>query len=184
MLTRRHLLAAGLGATASGCYGKFALLHKLHAWNGSFGNKFLSTVLFWVLIILPVYEICSLVDFFVFNLIEFWTGSNPFAEHVEADGTQTQLARVDAHTVRVTRVRDGQTVQAFELVMEGEGVGTVRSLDGQVLVRGAESAQGLALTVFGRERFVPAAELARLEAAPDKALAASAQLSPSLLASR
>ena len=184
MLTRRNLLAAGLGASATGCYGKFALLHKLHAWNGSFGNRFVSTLLFWVLIILPVYEICSLVDAFIFNLIEFWTGSNPFAEHVEADGTTTRLARVDGTTVRVTRVRDGQTVQAFELVLEGPGVGTVKTLEGEVLVRGEESAAGLRLAVFGRERLVPAADLARLEAAPDKALAASTSLSPMLLASR
>ncbi len=43
------------------------------------GNKFVKELVFLGLVILPVYEISILVDAFILNTLEFWTGSNPMA---------------------------------------------------------------------------------------------------------
>jgi hypothetical protein len=63
----------------AGCYGSFSLTRKLYTWNGSFGDKWINTVVFWILLILPAYEATSFIDFVVLNTVEFWTGSNPLA---------------------------------------------------------------------------------------------------------
>ncbi len=169
-LSRRTLLMAALAASASGCYGKFALTGKLHAWNGSFGNKFVSTLLFWVFIILPVYEITTLVDALVFNLIEFWTDSNPMASIDHEDGSTTKLARLDSQTVRVQRLANGETVEHFDLVLTETGA-EVRSLTGDVLVSAASNSAGeLALTIDGKTQRISAGQLRAVEMSSNKAV--------------
>jgi hypothetical protein len=74
-------LIAVMGFGLSGCYGKFALVKKVHTFNGTFGNKFVNEAVFLVLCIIPVYEVSAVVDAFLLNLVEFWTGSNPLALH-------------------------------------------------------------------------------------------------------
>lgn len=73
-------MAALLSMSAlSGCYGKFALTSKVYDVNGQVKDKFLRSGLTWILVIIPVYKVSFLVDFIVFNTIEFWSGSNPVA---------------------------------------------------------------------------------------------------------
>lgn len=74
-------LAVVMGSvTISSCYGKFMLTRKIYTWNGQVtSNKFVNNLVFWGLLIIPVYSIGSLVDFAILNTIEFWTGSNPMA---------------------------------------------------------------------------------------------------------
>jgi len=69
-----------IAATLQGCYGKFALTRKIYQVNGQVEDKFLRSGLTWVFLIFPVYEICGLADFIVFNTIQFWSGNNPVAE--------------------------------------------------------------------------------------------------------
>ncbi len=70
------VLAMSVGIVFSaGCYGKFQLTRSLYEVNRSVEDKYLRTVLTWVLII--PYGIAGLLDFAVFNLIEFWSGENP-----------------------------------------------------------------------------------------------------------
>lgn len=64
-------------STLSGCYGNFALTRKVYQANGQVGDKFLRSGLTWVLVILPVYGLAALVDFVLFNTVEFWSGTNP-----------------------------------------------------------------------------------------------------------
>jgi len=71
------LMAVLTASTFTGCYGKFALTKKVYEANGQVGDKFLRSGLTWVLVIIPVYEVAALVDFIVFNTVEFWSGSNP-----------------------------------------------------------------------------------------------------------
>ncbi|MBU5611301.1 DUF3332 domain-containing protein [Geomonas azotofigens] len=63
-----------------GCYGKMALTRKVYQVNGEVGDKFLRSLVTWVFIIVPVYGIAALVDFVLFNTIEFWSGHNPVAQ--------------------------------------------------------------------------------------------------------
>jgi hypothetical protein len=68
------LVASSVGA----CYGKFALTDKVYQWNGhATDNKFANSALMWALLIIPVYEVTFLADFWVLNPIEVVTGSNP-----------------------------------------------------------------------------------------------------------
>lgn len=72
-------LAGGLFITS--CMGSWGLTKALYEWNdGVSGNKFVDNLLFWVLLGgVGAYPIAITLDLFVFNLIEFWTGSNPVA---------------------------------------------------------------------------------------------------------
>lgn len=192
MLTRRLVLGAAFAAAATGCYGKFALTKKLYDWNGSLGNKFLVWIVFLLFSFVPVYGIAVFVDVWVFNLIEFWTGSNPLGggsassssvpetertvDH--GDGTKTTMTRVDASTVRLVR-RDptGAVLDGCELVMEGERAGMVRSLEGQPLVTNERLSDGsLAVTFNGQTTFVSTAEQQRVADAQHRAVAAAALL--------
>lgn len=84
------VLISGLIQTS--CMGKFALLKKLYAWNeDATGNKFLNNLLFWILLIVPVYGFVTFVDAVILNLIEFWTGSNPMAMN-EGDRIEKQMS--------------------------------------------------------------------------------------------
>ncbi|MBL9038877.1 MAG: DUF3332 family protein, partial [Archangium sp.] len=148
MLSRRNLLVAAAVAGASSCYGQFALTRKLYGWNGSFENKFLSTLLMWVFMILPVYWVVGIADLLVFNLIEFWTDKNPLSTVTNPDGSQTRFARVDGDAVRVTRIVDGVEQGSFEVVMTGAQALMVRSVEGEVLATGEALADG-ALSLRG-----------------------------------
>lgn len=74
------LLAAAVLSTSTGCFGEFALVRGLYEWNDSVtSNKFVKTLLFYGLSIIPVYAVAALGDVVIFNLIEFWSGSNPIS---------------------------------------------------------------------------------------------------------
>jgi hypothetical protein len=63
----------------SGCYGSFNLVREVYAWNGTIEDKTVRSVVFWALIIIPVYEIAAIVDAAVLNVIEHWSGDNPLS---------------------------------------------------------------------------------------------------------
>jgi len=71
------LLAVFIVVSVFGCYGNMSLTKKVYRFNGSVGNKFVQSIVNWAFWICPVYEIAMFLDVFVFNTIEFWTGSNP-----------------------------------------------------------------------------------------------------------
>lgn len=71
------LLAVFIVVSVFGCYGNMSLTKKVYRFNGSVGNKFVQSIVNWAFLICPVYEIAMFLDVFVFNTIEFWTGSNP-----------------------------------------------------------------------------------------------------------
>ena len=71
-------LAAAILSTS--CLGSFHAVSSLKSWNETVSdNKFVNNVLFWAMNIVPVYPLFVLGDTVVFNLIEFWSGSNPLA---------------------------------------------------------------------------------------------------------
>ena len=84
----------------SGCYGKFNLTKKLYEWNGKVGDKWVNSIVMWVLFILPVYEVVGFVDFVILNVIEFWTGKNPVA--MGPGESETQLVELDGKTYEIT----------------------------------------------------------------------------------
>jgi len=92
------LLCAGV-IMLTGCYGSNACFNKLHQWNGTLGNKWINSIVhFLMFCVIPVYGIClGLVDGLVLNTIEFWTGSNPLASgdsYFEKDAQGNTIAAV------------------------------------------------------------------------------------------
>jgi hypothetical protein len=78
-LTNLALAAALSACLLQGCYGSFNLTRKLYTWNGSLGDRFVKSLVMWVMLIIPVYGLAGLADLAILNLVEFWTGSNPMA---------------------------------------------------------------------------------------------------------
>jgi hypothetical protein len=73
------MLVVILTVGVAGCFGNFAATRKVYEFNGSFGDKWMNQIMFWVLTFVPAYEIAAFADVVLFNTIEFWTGSNPVA---------------------------------------------------------------------------------------------------------
>lgn len=85
-------LMLGMGTINTSCMGSWGLTKTVYNWNdGATGNKFVDNVLFYALCIVPVYPISVAVDFYILNLVEFWTGSNPIA--MKPGEKETQLVK-------------------------------------------------------------------------------------------
>jgi hypothetical protein len=110
------LLSIGV-STLPSCYGKFMLTRKLYTWNGTVGSKFVNSLVMWGLIIIPVYEVCGVVDFLVVNTIEFWQGKNPMS--MKEGELETQITEVNGVRVEVTASRNRLDIA----VLDGKDAG-------------------------------------------------------------
>jgi len=116
----------------SGCYGKNACFNKLHKWNGSLGDKWINSIVHFLLLVFPVYGIClGLIDYLVLNTIEFWTGSNPLASgdsyyEKDAEGNSIAAVKNEDGTMSV-EVTTAKGEKANLILQRDENV--VRALD-------------------------------------------------------
>ena len=93
----------------SSCIGSFGLFNKVLDWNqGATSSKFVNEIIFLVLSIIPVYEICAIADVLVLNTIEFWTGDNPVASNV---GKTHNVMGSDGKMYAVTNLKDGYEIK-------------------------------------------------------------------------
>lgn len=131
------VLVAAVGALSAGCFGKFQLTRKLYDINQSIDEKYIRSAVTWLFVI--PYAITGLLDFIVFNVIEFWSGENPVAS---APVTKV-FAQGNGKTV-LTLSRDGSGTVAVIERYEGERlVSTLRVRDdGQGKVAAIETAEG------------------------------------------
>lgn len=123
-IIKRSLFALSMGSllvTQTGCFGEFALVRKVYTWNDELSDsKFVKTLVFYVLNIIPVYGIASFVDLIIFNLIEFWSGSNPLSMN-EGD-YEMQMATIKGERYKIEATKDTFTTTQ----MTGEKAGEVR----------------------------------------------------------
>ena len=121
-------LAVSVGVVFSaGCFGKFQLTRNLYEVNRSVPDKYLRSVLTWVLII--PYGITGFLDFAVFNLIEFWSGENPIVSGPKArvyergdDRAEMTIDREGGATVATIRTyRAGAPVSTLRIRDDGSG---------------------------------------------------------------
>ena len=78
----------------SSCLGTFSAFNNLKDWNqGVSDSKFVNNLVFWGLNIIPVYGLFFLGDAIIFNVIEFWSGSNPIAME-EGESETVQIERL------------------------------------------------------------------------------------------
>jgi hypothetical protein len=87
-----------------GCYGNFNLVRDIYKWNGTVGDKWVNSIVTWVLIIVPVYAIAGFIDFCILNVIEFWTGKNPVA--MQPGEKETQIVEMNDKTYEVTATQN------------------------------------------------------------------------------
>ena len=123
MKTRKFLSRIVAGAVvicfmtvSTACYGPFNLTRNVYHWNsgikgsGEVNEKWMKEFVFFGMIIIPVYMFSALLDAFIFNSIQFWSGDNPIkASNVGHDG-QAKVARLGDATVRWTSMEEGATV--------------------------------------------------------------------------
>lgn len=102
LLTVACLLAATLALNS--CIGSFGLSKTVLSWNKNLSNKFVNEVVF--ILISPAYAVCGMVDLFVLNTVEFWSGSNPIAK----EGQVENVWGKDGKMYAVKTLKDGYEV--------------------------------------------------------------------------
>jgi len=103
-----------------GCYGSFALTKKVYDWNGTIGDKWVNTIVMWILMWVPVYNAAGFIDLVVLNTIEFWTGSNPIAMQ---DGEQSvKYATNDGKTYKFIMSKNNINITETEGPDAGKAV--------------------------------------------------------------
>ena len=119
---KRPLFALAMGSlliTQTGCFGEFALVRKVYEWNdGISDNKFVKSLVFWALNIIPVYGVASFIDVIILNLIEFWSGSNPISMN-EGD-YEMQMASIKGEEFKIEATKDTFTTTQLTGAKAGE----------------------------------------------------------------
>lgn len=110
------LIAGSLVSTS--CLGSFKAFNNLLEWNKNVSDsRFVNNLLFWGLNIIPVYGLFFLGDAIIFNVIEFWSGSNPIAMNEGEFETQTLVK--NGNTYEMTATQNQLTIN----VVEGKDAG-------------------------------------------------------------
>ena len=126
------VLVVSVGVVFSaGCFGKFQLTRNLYDINKSVEDQYVRSVVTWLFVI--PYAFTGILDFAVFNLIEFWSGENPIAAGSQArvyekgdERAEMTITREGGATVAtVARYRAGSPVSTLHI--RDDGAGTVTS---------------------------------------------------------
>jgi hypothetical protein len=128
-ITKTIAIALTCSILFQSCIGSFKLTHKVLEWNNSLGNKFLNQIVFWVLS-WNVYGIVVFLDLWIFNLIEFWTDSNPLAYNTQEITTENGVFLVETTPAghKITHQETGEVVSF--LFNETEKSWSVATKDG------------------------------------------------------
>jgi hypothetical protein len=148
-------LVLSLALSQSACMGSFVLLRTLYDFNSRLtDSKIINNIVFWALVILPVYSLATLGDACILNLIEFWTGKNLLASNVERlDDGSLRLANVDGATILAVPIDDTHV----QVTRDGVVLGVLeRAPDGSLVVYDASAAPLAAVTVAEQRELVAA----------------------------
>lgn len=108
----------------SSCLGSFSAFNNLKDWNQELSdNKFVNNVVFWGLNIIPVYGLFFFADTIIFNVIEFWSGSNPIA--MEEGDEEIQLVEKDGNTFKMIATKNRIQVTVVEGPKKGKKIDLV-----------------------------------------------------------
>jgi hypothetical protein len=116
----RKLVAAGVLAcfmtATTACYGPFNLTKNVYHWNsgikgsGEVSDKWMKEFVFFGMIVVPVYMFSAMLDGFIFNSIQFWSGENPVkAADLNRDETAKTVVLGET-TIRWTQAGEGALV--------------------------------------------------------------------------
>ncbi|OAI46417.1 hypothetical protein AYO43_06335 [Nitrospira sp. SCGC AG-212-E16] len=119
MLMNRIVTAIVVGTlltVTTACFGPFNLTRSVYHWNsnikgsGEVNEKWMKEFVFLGMIIIPVYMFSALLDAFIFNSIQFWTGGNPIKANDAGDNGATRVVRLGGLTVTMAETDRGTTV--------------------------------------------------------------------------
>lgn len=112
----------------SSCLGSFRAFNNLKDWNqGATDSKFLDNLIFWGLNIVPVYGLFFLGDALIFNVIEFWSGSNPIA--MKPGESETQMVEHDGNTFKMVATQNRVQITVVEGPKKGKKLDLVYKPD-------------------------------------------------------
>ena len=120
--------------TLVSCYGAFPLTNSLYRANGNITNKWVRSIVLFLLGIFGVYGICILVDAIILNLVEFWSGTSVHISKAydQPDGSTVALeTSPDGKTLTMTITKEGKTISERRFV---------RGTDGHIAVQDAAGA--------------------------------------------
>jgi hypothetical protein len=118
-LINRAIAAIVMGSfltITTACYGPFNLTRNVYQWNSNIkgssevNEKWMKEFVFFGMIIIPVYMFSTLLDAFIFNSIQFWSGSNPVKATDAGDDGATRVVRLGGLTVTMAESDRGTTV--------------------------------------------------------------------------
>ncbi|WP_127142392.1 DUF3332 domain-containing protein [Flagellimonas marinaquae] len=120
------LLACSILFTS--CLGSFRAFNNLKDWNqGLTDSKLLDNLIFWGLNIVPVYGLFFLGDTLIFNVIEFWSGSNPIA--MKDGESEIQMVEHDGNTFEMVATKNRIQVTVVEGPKKGKKIDLVYKPD-------------------------------------------------------
>lgn len=125
---RKLMICTALSSTIlfTSCLGSFSAFNSLRDWNdGLTSNKFLDNLIFWALNIVPVYGLFFFGDVIIFNVIEFWSGSNPIAMN-EGD-METQILEKNGNTYEMIATKNHLQINIIDGVDKGQTLELVYS---------------------------------------------------------
>lgn len=121
--------------TTPGCYGSFPLTNVLYRANGNVSNNgIIHSIIMIILVIIPVYQVCMIVDGLILNSVEFWSGDDlELAKSEELpDGSVMTLAPgLNPNEATLTHTLNGEVLMARTfhrtssgrtLILDEEGV--------------------------------------------------------------
>jgi len=112
---RRLTLLLALALLFTGCFGKFQVTRNLYAFNNTVSSeRFTRWALFLAMNIAPVYPVGVVMDAFIANPVEFWSGTNPVKDSERWFPKEPERARL-------TPLPDGRV----RMELEGAGSGTL-----------------------------------------------------------
>jgi len=110
------LLASTIMSTS--CLGSFAAVNALKEWNENLSdNKFVNNIIFFGLLVIPVYGISMFGDLAIFNPIEYWTGENPIT--MKEGKTDRKIVRKNGKKYQITATKNHFNIE----VLKGENKG-------------------------------------------------------------
>lgn len=131
------LVLVSLVTAITACYGPFNMTRNVYHWNsnikgsGQVNDKWMKEFVFFGMIVIPVYMFSALLDAFVFNAIQFWSGDNPIKltqgpdGHIQEVQLRDQIIRVtwseDRRSADLTYWQQGRTIRTALIVEEGDG---------------------------------------------------------------
>jgi hypothetical protein len=118
-LSKRIVAAIVVGSfltVTTACYGPFNLTKNVYHWNSNIkgssevNEKWMKEFVFFGMIIIPVYMFSALLDAFIFNSIQFWSGSNPVKANDGGGDGAIRVVRLGGITVTMSENDRGTTV--------------------------------------------------------------------------